>query len=540
MGKKGKKGKIEEKSAYIMALCVFCLLIIQRFVPAFRYGPVMDDWFLYGDLYDNIWTEYIITNRKFVIRPMAGLVDTFICAPLFNHLWIVKLLVCVMLFAAAVMICRVLRKNDFAAGGAVFLFICLFPLNLEASYWLSAATRIVFALFFIAFSVWLLSGYFETKKYGYLIGYAAAGFAAVGFCEQAVPVYLVFSAYIIVKNRDFKLLAIPFVHAAAIAAYYIANSSSPEVADRGQFLLDLGHIRAVSEAALQMLGEINARMTRSGFSEGMGVLLGHKLVLAAAVVLSAVFGWFAALRQNGAGGFKVGKAAAAAIAALSGIAVFYVILGGSRFTVRSMFFFTAGAGAFIGEILRIVPKKIGKWIDAVLFSLAAFVFTAAGAGVVNQYNTVSEHDAEIASYIIAADSGKNLENPEKFSYLLDSVNYYSDVDSVECWESIRSACGDYAYLTGCVRHRLGNNKVNYIMPLPNGGSEPTLPNGGSEPLALNLRTGNAAFFALMPDRSIAEITAAAEGENIALFDKNGVLYGRLVPDGDLYKFEKRE
>lgn len=534
MGEMEKNGKKKEKSSYIMALCVFCLLIIQRFVPAFRYGPVMDDWFLYGDLYDNIWTEHIIPNRKFVIRPLAGLVDTFICAPLFNHLWIVKLLVCVMLFAAAVMICRVLRKNGFAAGGAVFLFICLFPLNLEASYWLAAATRIVFALFFIAFSVWLLSGYLDTKKYGYLIGYAAAGFAAVGFCEQAVAVYLVFSAYIIIKSKNFNLLVIPLIHAAAIVLYYMINSSSPEVADRGLLSMkDIPeHIRRLNKALYQMLGEINKHMIRSGFSEGMDVLSGHKLILAATVVLSAVFGWFAALRQSGAGGFKIGKTVCAAAAALSGIALFYVILGGARFTVRNVFFFTVGMGVFIGEFFRVVPKKIGKWIYAVLFSIAAFIFTTAGMGVVNQYNTVSAHDTEIVRNIIAADSGKNLENPEKFSYLLDSVNYYSDVDSVECWESIYSACGAYGFLSGCLQHELGTAKINDITPLQNGESIINLD--------LNYRTGNAVFFALMPDRSVAEITAADEGEDIALFDKNGVLYGRLTPDGDLYKFEKRK
>ena len=78
---------------YIMTFALGLLMIVQRFLSG-AYKPVMDDWFLYGDLYKGIsnrLANFSIPNEKFAIRPLAGVFDCFVNAPLFNHLWIVEL-----------------------------------------------------------------------------------------------------------------------------------------------------------------------------------------------------------------------------------------------------------------------------------------------------------------------------------------------------------------------------------------------------------------------------------------------------------------
>ena len=78
---------------YIMTFALGLLMIVQRFLSGV-YKPVMDDWFLYGDLYKGIsnrLANFSIPNEKFAIRPLAGVFDCFVNAPLFNHLWIVEL-----------------------------------------------------------------------------------------------------------------------------------------------------------------------------------------------------------------------------------------------------------------------------------------------------------------------------------------------------------------------------------------------------------------------------------------------------------------
>ena len=78
---------------YIMTFALGLLMIVQRFLSGV-YKPVMDDWFLYGDLYKGIsnrLANFAIPNEKFAIRPLAGVFDCFVNASLFNHLWIVEL-----------------------------------------------------------------------------------------------------------------------------------------------------------------------------------------------------------------------------------------------------------------------------------------------------------------------------------------------------------------------------------------------------------------------------------------------------------------
>ena len=94
-----------------MAFSALCLMVIQRFLPCLKYGPVMDDWFNYGDLYEKTWSQYVIPTQKLAIRPMAGLFDIFVTAPAFGHLWIIKLLMCLMLFAAVFMLYKVLSAS---------------------------------------------------------------------------------------------------------------------------------------------------------------------------------------------------------------------------------------------------------------------------------------------------------------------------------------------------------------------------------------------------------------------------------------------
>ena len=105
------------------------LMLVQRFLTG-GYKPVMDDWFLYGDLYTNTADrikEFAIPNEKFSIRPFAGVFDCFVNAPLFRHIWIAQLLVTLALLVGAFLIIRTLRRNNAAGAGFFMCILCLFP-----------------------------------------------------------------------------------------------------------------------------------------------------------------------------------------------------------------------------------------------------------------------------------------------------------------------------------------------------------------------------------------------------------------------------
>ncbi len=523
---------LKDKSGYIMSLSMLCLIIIQRFLPGLEYGPTMDDWFNYGDLYSEKWSQFIIPMQKLSLRPMAGLFDLYVVSPAFEHLWIIKLLTCFMLFAAVYMLYKVLEKNGFSSGGALFLVVCLLPLNTEATYWISASARSVSALFFIALSLMLITRYMETSRKAYLISYMITGLCAVGFCEQAILPYLFLNAYVIFKNGNKKLFIIPIVQVILMAIFYIMHRSSPELAARGSFVKEgiLSHIRSTAIAVLQIINSINRRMLSTGFREGVDLLLdGRRIFIAVIAVVSVIFGYFAAVLQDEAEKFNIKKALIAVGVAISGILLFFM-LSDSRFTIRSTFFFIVGVGILGGELLLLLPRRVRKWICLLGFSATAFIFTVSGMGIVNQFNTVSAHDIEIADNMIKADTNNDLTNLDKCAYLLDTFSYYSDVNSVECWETVRAACSSYADITGAVRHRLNSVETNNVTPIKD---------GESVDLSTNLWAKSCSFFALMPDLSVIHLNIEPDGSDFSLFKENGDLYGKIVEDeGNYYRFEK--
>ena len=532
--------KSEIRYVCMTAFSILCLLLIQRFVCALSYTPVMDDWFLYGDMCDDIWTQFIIPNQKFSIRPLAGLIDIFIVGPMFGSLWVIKLFICAMLVSSALMLCRVLYKDGFASGGFIILMICLFPLNLEATYWLAAAVRSVSALFFVSLSAFLIMKYGECKKVRYIVFYVLTGLAAVGFCEQVIPLYLLLCVYLLIKYADKRTVIIPFVHTAVIALYYIFNRHCEVISDRGQFLTHEAarHTAVITSALFRIVGQINVKMIVSGFMRGISVLINdYGLPL---LIVSAVCVFFAVCASRGYSGktFRLRKAVFGFIMSLCGILVFYIIED-TRFSVRSVFFFTVGIGVFFDELLSLIPQKVRSAVCVAFISCAAFVFTVSGIGTVSQYNEVSKRDTQIVRNMISADYDNDLMSSDKFAYLLDTFTYYPDVDSAEYFESIRAACSGIADLSGCLMHELHTRNANHIVPVENGAEIQSVGDGAN--FEANLLSGSCRFFALMPDYSVINVYAVPDEDNSFSFTaEGGEVYGHIYQRDGAYVFEKNE
>ena len=86
---KDKITKADARLNETILLCVTAaIVLVQRFLAG-AYKPVMDDWFLYGDLYTKLSeriAKFAVPNEKFAIRPFAGIIDIFVNAPLFKHI----------------------------------------------------------------------------------------------------------------------------------------------------------------------------------------------------------------------------------------------------------------------------------------------------------------------------------------------------------------------------------------------------------------------------------------------------------------------
>lgn len=508
------------------------LMLVQRFLSGV-YKPVVDDWFLYGDTYEKLFTRlkyFALPNEKFAIRPMAGFVDCFINAELYEHLWIVELLLTVSLLIGMFLIMKTLRKNNAAAGGIMLCLVCLMPLNLEATYWIAAATRISYSVLFIGAAVYSLDFWYKSKKRAGIILYSILGFFAVSFYEPAIVIYIILTAFVILTNRHESRSLLPIIiacaHIAFIAVYYIANSGTGEIEARGGFAA--GNITEHIAVVYGYIKDIFTAYTRDiitgGYRRGWDIVFGgHRIIkMSVIAILSLGFSVSSALAiKKKKFSFKI--LLLGIVLFLGGISLNF-ILGSERIPLRLVFFSYIGIGVVIEELIALFPTSPRKVLICALVSVSAFVFTVAGIGEVREYQTVSDFDVYITQQLVDMDTDGNLTNIDKNTYLFGGQYGYEESDCIHYIDHIRGASGTYAELTGCMRHLTHTAWTNNIVPFTYGDIQILKPYIDQE--------GVCSFYGLEYDKTVIRVDLVPDGENYKVVRGDGSLFGTLVKVDD--------
>lgn len=526
--------KKSRKDLFIIFFLITALLFLVRFSSGFTYKPVMDDWFLYGDIYDNKW-DFIISNEKFAIRPLAGAIDIFIAAPLFDRLWVVEILMSFCQAFGAVFFADIFRKNDFQADGLFIIALCLIPMNMEATYWLAASIRISCAMLFTALPVWFLNEFLISDKRKYAAAYSVAGFAAVSFYEPAVVIYFLLSCYLVLRKRNKKYLRllIPLAaHLIYIALYYILNGSGGEMAVRGHLLANnfFEHAAEVTDMIARVLTVYNIRAFSLGLKDGISLIISEGLYLqtAAVAALSFLLGFMLRRNETENRRFSPRRLMLCLILSLGGVSLFYII-GGLFIAIRFVYFSFIGIGLAAEELMLIMPKNGRRIINFFLVPALSCCFAVSGMGTVSQYQKTSAEDERIVSQILSADTENFVTNPDRNTYLLGAAPYYKSVKSVEWLESIRGACSGYADLTGCMRHKAGKVNTNNLTPVPDYGAIKMSYYINSPEICR--------FFALDDNLNVITVHLRQENDRFKVLEESGRVYGEIIRDENgTYRF----
>lgn len=520
----------------IMTVFLGLLMLIQRFLTG-GYKPVMDDWFLYGDLYTNAadrMTQFAIPNEKFAIRPFAGMFDCFVNAPLFRHIWIAQLFVTLSLLFGAFLIIKALRRNNTAGAGFFMCIVCLFPVGFEATYWLAAATRISYSMLFIGAAVFALDNYYKTNRRRGLILYSLLGLVSVGFYEPAIVIYIILTLFIIWNNKDKKPLLpiiILVVQICIIGIYYLVNSGAGEIESRGGIVDNnlMEHTALVAEYIKDIFTSKSLELMQNGLSKGFSIVLGgHKFMkLAIISVLSLGFGVFSAI--------CIKKRRFSLKILILGIALFFggiilnFVLGSERIPLRLVYFSYLGAGIIIDEILMLLPCALNKILCAVLITFFAFRFTVAGIGEVSDYQQVSDFDVYITQQLIDLDTPERITDVDKNTYLFGGQHSYEETRCIHYFDHIRGASGNYADITGCMRHLTNVPFTNNIVTFTYSDTAVMKPYIDQE--------GVCRFYNVEYDKTVVPVSLVSDGENYNVVREDGSLVGTLVKaDDKRYQF----
>ena len=136
--------------AFLIAAVTALLLIARSCVYGFRYFPQLDDYIQYW--YYQKYSSFAELQQDSGIlgsRPLAGLADYFVWSRL---PMIASVIILSVIFAVSAVLIRNALKRYFDLSALFPVLMTLLPLGIEASYWLSASTRIIMGLFAAALS----------------------------------------------------------------------------------------------------------------------------------------------------------------------------------------------------------------------------------------------------------------------------------------------------------------------------------------------------------------------------------------------------
>ncbi|NLY43706.1 MAG: hypothetical protein GX066_07020 [Clostridiaceae bacterium] len=518
----------------------FGLMILKYGYYGFAYFPILDDWIQYGGyrLYDDIFNDVVIRTKLYTVRPLANLSDPYIWGRFWGAMGIVFFIITFMHAASAYLICKVLEDNDIPVGMPFLIIFGLLPLGTEATYWISASTRIVVGIFMMALSLYFLNLSVKKNSISQLIAFFFTNLLSMGYYEQ-VTVLSFFCALLLmaanwnILRRKWSVI-LPFINLLAIGTYYKIFSHVGNSAVRGQMVKSdyIAHTLKVLDEITNVFGQAHIPLYLNGFPRGMRTVLSNGSYLF--LVLFFAFSLMAALIAYDKQDDVSPKGAVVKI--LLGFVLFWVPFG-PNFILELVWIcnrnaFTSFIGLGImadGLVDLFLRKKTGAIIRGAGVLVAAFVFLVVNVSELTDYKNVSKADHLLASNILNAVKDEGFLEGSKKAILFNIRSSYIEQNAYYRDHIHNISDSDWA-LTGGVRAVAKNVNIQYIQPVRDGG----LIAVKAEDLMNSILLGvdkDLSVFSLKPELQ--------EDGSIMLLTEENIKFGTVHPgENQKYMFKK--
>lgn len=353
-------------------------LFIKTGYLSFQYFPIMDDYIQYGvyPLFDHPFQEAYLRIGLFATRPLAGLLDIYFWGQLWEHISAAYFLMTCLHFASGLLFYGGLRRCNFTVGPLFLAVYLFFPLGLEATYWLSASTRLVVPMLFCALSLWALS----SPRKGHVIAAWALNLISYLFYEQVlITSFLLFWA-VCFKNR-WKHWPLAVMNVVIVGCWYILFSKMGVNAGRSQIsLFSLEQIVYLLRYIYNTFIKLAPALLSSVFWKGL--ICAPLLLTAVAILLAGTLLYFLAKRPTESSRHL-----------LLGIALFFcplllpLVIQDAWFGLRNSFCSLIGLGL-------ILEWAFSRWkpVACAITTLTVFIGTFAGIQILCDYQLVYNQD----------------------------------------------------------------------------------------------------------------------------------------------------
>lgn len=553
------------------ALLFYVLLAAAMLLKYFPFGPVyypyLDDYNAYGALYhllragENPWTLYLQYGMH-TSRPLAGLLDVWFIAPLWNHPAFVLLGMTALHFFTLPLAESVFKRCRLPWGRAASLVFGLYPLLAEGTYWINASSRIVTGFFFLMCSAFLLCLYFEqadTRKagavnaprsYALLFGAITTAILSLGFYEQTVSVGFALFILIIWAYRHPLYISAPsrktrprlgwylwpVMYVGIIGGYYALflragrMASRSTLADKPLFTQMTDSLRQIALLLFKEQGYNTVSLVQMEVSR----FIKHPAVYAAPLVLGLLL---AVLLAWTLGGETSEKQPTRPVLMYSGgallllfLAAFgpFFILKTSYLSLRNLFFCVPPLAMLVQWLWNARPRAFKK-SGFFLAGAVCWGCLLLNAGAVNAFHIHYEADQAVAKQVL--DTLHDQRTPGDYRKVwLFGVRYQYEPHGGVNLES--STLSDWA-LTGMV-NVLATEAYGERYTAADGGyyMNPVMAGWG---YTGNIDPARDLLLAVGADTHVILLTL--DGDRL-IASETGVTYGYIERDGEAFVFRK--
>lgn len=407
----------KRRKAEIGLFCTVILLHVFKFsFFGFEYFPYLDDYVQYG-LYPylpNLWSEVLLGGPGIMFsRPAAVFFDTFIWGNFWNCLWVAMLIIAVLGGITSVLFRRFFERMDISVSPLFIVLFLFTPLSFEGTYWISASSRVVVSLFFLAASLHALLDYCEGKPRAFA-AFAVINLISYGFYEQTIVLSFFMIVYVVISKKKWKALLPMVVNLALIASYYILFIGESNNNDR----MNVVSPDALPAFSLTVLKEIytifvtqGGKIFTRGFWRGLEMIVGNGASGAVwggvGVLLCASYAFFSGVKPLGKirlKGLEINKlrydlkrfGLEFLLAALLFFVPFipFALSGNQWLNFRNLVPAAVGLALAIDAVFRLVVRN--RRVQGILSAAVLALFLVINVSELADYHLIAETDYNLA------------------------------------------------------------------------------------------------------------------------------------------------
>ncbi len=401
----------KKRGTLSLFLATFFLIAIRFLYFGFKYFPQLDDYIqhhnyaLLGDF------SYVINKLGLLAaRPIAGILDITLWTWLWPCAIVGVMLLCGLFAFAAVEFYKIFEKL-FGTSKFFIVFLTLFPLGIEGTYWMSASTRIIPGLLFAALSASYFLKFMEQGSRSEIVFAMLFQFLAFCFYEQCATLSCALNlilALIYLKNSNGRwIFSASFVFVGIL--YFLFTGIQSDSALYGS-RTNLGRpINA--DYFTSFLPQLSSQIKTAffdgafytffyGFIRGtMRIISDGAWIYVALLVVTTIFFGTIVVSKNK---FKEQRKfllplAISVILTVAPLAPFFIVAN-PWFSLRGTVPSFVGIALAVDVLIRLVTNSKAHRI-AVFSSITAFVFCICSVSEIADYRDTTNADNKVVSAV---------------------------------------------------------------------------------------------------------------------------------------------